>query len=182
MENKSDKLIILDLDETLIYATQKELNNPYDFKFDEYFVYKRPHLKDFLVDISKHFSIGVWSSAGDDYVHEIIRNIKPDNVEFEVVWGRSKCSLRRDPVFDTYCFEKRLDKLKKKGFRLEQILVVDDSPEKSRTNHGNAIHIQEFTGDLTDNELQFLYDYLLTFKSTENVRMVEKRRWRQRNM
>jgi len=179
MKDRSDKLIILDLDETLIHATLDELDIPYDFKFDKYFVYQRPHLREFLVDISEHFSIGIWSSASDDYVNEIVRHIKPDNVDFVLVWGRSKCTLRRDLTFDTYCFEKRLDKLKKKGFRLEQVLVVDDSPSKSRTNYGNAIYIKEFTGDTTDLELQFLYEYLLTLKTVNNVRTVEKRGWRQ---
>jgi len=73
-------------------------------------------LREFLVGISEHFSIGIWSSAGDDYVNEIVRYIKPDNVDFVVVWGRSRCSVRPDPAFDTYYFEKRLDKLKKKAF------------------------------------------------------------------
>lgn len=179
MEDKSDKLIILDLDETLIHATERELDISYDFKFDKYFVYERPYLRQFLVDISKHFSIGIWSSASDDYVNEIVRHIKPDNVDFVVVWGRSKCSLKRDLTFDTYFFEKRLDKLKKKGFGLEQILVVDDSPSKSRTNYGNAIYIKEFAGDTSDKELQFLYNYLLTLKEVDNIRTIEKRGWRQ---
>lgn len=179
MENKSDKLIILDLDETLIHATEVELNVPFDFKFDGYFVYERPYLRQFLSDIARHFSIGIWSSAGDDYVNAIVRHIKPDGVDFVVVWGRSKCSVKRDLTFDTYCFEKRLHKLKKRGFRLERVLVVDDSPSKSRTNYGNAIYIKEFTGDTSDRELQFLYGYLLRFKTTGNVRTIEKRGWRQ---
>lgn len=178
MQDKSDKLIILDLDETLIHATESELDIPSDFRFGNYYVYERPHLRRFLADISKHFSIGIWSSAGDEYVNEIVRHIKPDTVDFVVVWGRSKCSLKRDLTFDTYCFEKRLDKLKKKGFRLEKVLVVDDSPSKSRTNYGNAIYIKEFTGDTNDNELQFLYEYLLTLKLVDNVRKIEKRGWR----
>lgn len=177
MQDKSDKLIILDLDETLIHATQSELDIPYNFRFDKYFVYERPHLRQFLSDLSKHFTIGIWSSAGDEYVNEIVSHIKRDNVDFEIVWGRSKCSLKRDLVFDTYGFEKRLDKLKKKGFKLEQVLVVDDSPSKSRTNYGNAIYIKEFTGDQSDRELQFLYDYLLTFKTVDNVRTIDKRMW-----
>jgi carboxy-terminal domain RNA polymerase II polypeptide A small phosphatase len=177
MEDKSDKLIVLDLDETLVYATQSELDIPYSFQFDKYFVYERPHLRQFLLDLSKHFAIGIWSSAGDEYVNEIVRHIKPDNVDFIIVWGRTKCSLKRDVLFDTYGFEKRLDKLKKKGFRLEQILVVDDSPSKSRTNYGNAIYIKEFTGGQSDRELQFLYDYLLTFKTVDNVRTIDKRMW-----
>jgi carboxy-terminal domain RNA polymerase II polypeptide A small phosphatase len=179
MQDKSDKLIILDLDETLIHASQSELDIPYDFRFDQYFVYERPHLRQFLTDISNHFSIGIWSSAGDEYVNEIVRQIKPDGVDFVVVWGSSKCSLKRDVDLDAYYFEKRLDKLKKQGFRLEQILVVDDTPTKSRTNYGNAIYIKEFKGDSSDRELPFLYAYLLTLKAVENVRTIEKRGWRQ---
>jgi len=179
MQDNSDKLIIFDLDETLIHATESELDRPCNFKFDEYFVYERPGLRQFLSDTAKHFSIGIWSSAGDNYVNEIVRHIKPEGVKFEIVWGRSKCSLKRDLTFDTYCFEKRLDKLKKKGFRLEQVLVVDDSPSKARTNYGNAIYIKEFTGDKSDSELQFLYEYLLTLKTVDNVRTIEKRGWRQ---
>lgn len=177
MEDKCDKLLILDLDETLIHSSINVLDTPYDFTFDKYFVYERPLLRQFLTDISKHFTVGIWSSAGDEYVNEIVQVIKPDDVQFEIVWARSRCSLRRD--FDgEYDYEKRLDKLKKKGFTLEQMLIVDDTPSKSRTNYGNAIYIKEFTGDKNDRELQFLYDYLLTLKKVENVRPIEKRGWR----
>lgn len=149
-----------------------------DFQFDKYFVHKRPHLDRFLVDISKYFAIGIWSSADDMYVTEIVKKIKPVNVEFEIIWGRSRCSLKRDYTFDNYYFEKRLDKLKKKGFRLEQIIIVDDTPEKSRNNYGNAIYINEFSGDKTDEELKHLHAYLLTLKNVDNVRAIEKRGWR----
>lgn len=178
MSEKSDKLLILDLDETLIHATEKELGFSADFQYDKYFVHKRPHLDQFLSDISKHFTIGVWSSADDIYVTEIVNKIKPNNVNFEIVWGRSRCSPKRDYTFDNYYFEKRLDKLKKKGFRLEKIIIVDDSPEKSRNNYGNAIYIKEFSGGTTDEELKHLHDYLLTLKNVDNIRTIEKRGWR----
>jgi len=140
-------------------------------------VYERPFLRQFLNDIARHFVIGIWSSAGDEYVNEIVKNIMPVTVEPVIIWGRSKCSLKRDPTYDTYFYEKRLSKLKNKGFKLEQILIIDDSPEKARTNYGNAIYIREFSGDRDDCELQFLYHYLLTFKMVDNVRTIEKRRW-----
>jgi len=178
MEEKSDKLLIFDLDETLIHATENALDVSADFHFDKYFVHKRPHLDKFLIDISKHFAIGIWSSADDIYVTEIVKNIKPDNVDFEIIWGRSRCSLKRNYDLDSYFFEKRLDKLKKKGFKLEQIIIVDDTPEKSRNNYGNAIYINEFSGDATDEELKHLHDYLLTLKNVDNVRIIEKRGWR----
>jgi TFIIF-interacting CTD phosphatase-like protein len=86
--------------------------------------------------------------------------------------------MKRDHEYDRYYSEKRLDNLKKKGFALEQTLIVDDSPEKARINYGNAIYIREFTGDPNDKELQYLYNYLLTLKTVGNVRTIEKRGWR----
>ncbi len=182
MDDKSDKLLILDLDETLVHATEKELMFSADFKFDKYYVHKRPYLEKFLLDISKHYSLGIWSSANDEYVKEIVKNIKPDGVAFEIVWGRSRCSIKRDEDLDSYIFEKRLYKLQKKGFKLEQIIIVDDTPKKSRNNYGNAIYIHEFSGNTTDEELKHLHDYLLTLKKVENIRTIEKRGWRINNV
>lgn len=173
-----EKLVILDLDETLIHVTKNKLHIKEDFKLEDYFIYKRPFLNDFFNSISNHFKVGIWSSASDFYVSEIVDKIKSESLQLEFIWGRSKCSRRRDFYFDEYVYEKRLDKLKKKGFSLEQILIIDDSPEKSRTNFGNAIHIKPFEGNLNDCELNFLDKYLLEIKNVENVRELEKRHWR----
>lgn len=178
MTEKSNKLLILDLDETLIHATENKLEILEDFQFEQYYVYKRPHLNAFLEHVSKYFTVGIWSSADDDYVTEIVQRIIPSTIELKVVWGRSRCSVKRDYDYDQYNFEKRLDKLKKQGFKQEQIIIVDDSPEKTRNNYGNAIYIKEFTGDKNDEELKFLHDYLLTLKEVDNVRSIEKRGWR----
>jgi len=179
---KSKILLILDLDETLIYATKNKLEINEDKKFDKYYIYKRPLLEYFLSEISKHFNIAIWSSADDNYVTEIVDLIKPADINFEFIWGRSKCSLRRDTNFDEFVFEKRLQKLKKKGFKLEQILIVDDTPKKSSYNYGNAIFIQEFLGNNNDEELKYLFDYLLNLKFVENVRTIEKRNWRTKSI
>ncbi len=178
METLSDKLIILDLDETLIHATPDKLVIAEEFRFEKYYIYKRPHLEKFLIELSQHFKIGIWSSADDEYVNHILKQITPTNIELEIVWVRSRCSYKRDIDLDIYNFEKRLDKLKKRNFRLEQIIIVDDSPEKTRANYGNAIYIKEFIGDQSDVELKFLYEYLLSLKEVSNIRKVEKRFWR----
>lgn len=172
-------LLILDLDETLIHATEAKLaGREEDFAFAKYFVYKRPHLDHFLQEVARHFTLGVWSSAGDEYVSGIVSMIKPSSVDFEFVWARSKCSLKRDRTYDTYYLEKRLDKLKKRGYPLEQILILDDTAEKASCNYGNAIYIKEYTGAPEDTELLHLLEYLLTLKDAENVRTIEKRFWR----
>nr|WP_293833412.1 HAD family hydrolase [uncultured Arsenicibacter sp.] len=180
LQTSARKLLILDLDETLIYATEQPLAHPADFRFDRYFVYKRPYVAEFLSAMASHYSLGIWSSADDDYVEALAGQIRPDSVSIEIVWGRSRCSVRRDIDSDIYCYEKRLAKLKKRGFQLKDILIVDDSPEKLRTNYGNAIYIKSFTGETDDEELRYLQTYLIDIKDTDNVRVIEKRYWRSR--
>ncbi|MCA9018177.1 MAG: hypothetical protein KDA77_22835, partial [Planctomycetaceae bacterium] len=59
--NQQDRiLLILDIDETLLYATGRPLNRDHDFKIGSYFVYLRPFLIDFLNQARKHFQIAVW--------------------------------------------------------------------------------------------------------------------------
>lgn len=175
-----NKLLLLDLDETLIHATSTPLSVAPDFQFDFYHVYKRPGLEEFLLKISQHFTLGIWSAASDNYVEEIVKTITPAKQEWFLVWGRSKCTMKRDYLLDTYYFEKKLEKVKNKGWRLEQVIIVDDSPEKARSNYGNAVYIKPFMGERSDEELKYLYEYLLKLKEVENVRTVEKRGWRQR--
>ena len=170
-------LLILDLDETLIHATKTKLaSTGHDFVYADYFVYKRPGFDDLLNSIKEDFKIGVWSSASDDYVNEITSHIFPDNFTLEFIWGRSRCTFKRDVVFDTYSFAKPLKKLKKKGYELERILIIDDTAEKVKDNFGNAIYIKEFTGT-PDDELKKLSIYLQKLKSVSNVREIEKRGW-----
>lgn len=178
MSTLSNKLLLLDLDETLIHASYHPLAVYSDFQFEEYYIYIRPGVAQFLLDISHHYTLGVWSAAGDNYVEEIVKMITPAGIEWAMVWGKSRCTVKRDYHLDTYYAEKKLDKVKKKGFRLEQVIIVDDSPEKSRSNYGNAVYIQPFTGDKNDRELSCLYEYLLTLKEVDSIRAVEKRGWR----
>jgi len=69
---------------------------------------------------------------------------------------------------------------KRRGYALERVLVVDDSPEKHTRNYGNLVRVEPFLGDPSDDELSHLARYLPTLAKAENVRSIEKRRWRQR--
>ena len=178
MDGQYDKiLLILDLDETLIHASESKLASiNHDFVYAHYFVYKRQGLDDFFHSIKDDFKVGVWSSASDDYVNGIAAQIFPGNFKLDFIWGRSRCTFKRNLELDTYFFAKPLKKLKRKGYALERILIIDDTAEKVKDNFGNAIYIKEFTGT-PDNELKKLSVYLQTLKATGNVRLIEKRRW-----
>ena len=191
MGNKNDNkiLLILDLDETLIHATDQKLEGEPDFSIFDYLVYKRPYLQEFLNHIKDDFLIAIWSSASDDYVEAVVKKIIPIDLRLEFVWGRSRCSYRRNIMIDEYGYYdpdpsnhhyyiKPLKKLKKQGYNLKRILIVDDSPHKSKDNYGNAIYPKAFTGDPNDMELKFLAKYLTSLKNRKNVRLIEKRNWR----
>lgn len=184
MENRN--LLVLDLDETLIFATEEPLARAADFTAFQYHIYRRPYLDQFLAVCAQHYELGVWSSATDGYVEQIAKNIIPNSIALHFVWGRSKATLRRvitdergflDP-HDHLSYRKPLVKLKRFGWPLARILIVDDTPNKSRQNYGNAIYPRPWEGTEDDNELLLLSRYLPTLADCVNVRSVEKRSWR----
>jgi carboxy-terminal domain RNA polymerase II polypeptide A small phosphatase len=180
-------LLILDLDETLIHATKKQLSDAPDFIVFDYFIYKRPHLDAFLQQCQEDYTLAIWSSASDDYVKEIVKKIIPNTIELAFVHGRTHCTPRRlteeDYARDAYDnspyhYTKQLKKLKRKGYDLNKMLIIDDTPEKVKDNYGNAIYSKEFLGDKGDNELILLTKYLKTLVNCPNLRKTEKRNWR----
>jgi RNA polymerase II subunit A small phosphatase-like protein len=75
---------------------------------------------------------------------------------------------------------KPLTKVRRAGWKLERVLIVDDTPEKCIRNYGNAVYPRPWTGAEDDIELQLLTSYLATIKDEPNVRRIEKRRWREK--
>lgn len=179
-------LLILDLDETLIHASTTELHRPADLMLFGYHIYRRPHLAEFLTTVQSHFDLAVWSSASDDYVRAVVDQIFVDPSGLKFVWGRSRATLRawfQDGVQyvnpdDHHHYLKPLSKVRRAGWRLDRVLIVDDTPAKSVRNYGNAIYPTPYTGEDEDAELQLLTRYLLTIKDEANVRKLEKRGWR----
>lgn len=188
-KNQDKTLLILDLDETLVYATEEALDYAPDFEVFGYSVYQRPFLLDFLHQVQPHFLLAAWSSASDDYVEAIVSQIFSEDFHLEFVWGRSRCSYKRNiqvdeygyfngDYFNHYHYTKPLKKLKRQGFDLNRILIVDDTPHKAKDNYGNVIYPKMFEGDQSDDELKYLGKYLLGLKDDKNVRRIEKRNWR----
>ncbi len=75
---------------------------------------------------------------------------------------------------------KDLKKIRRRGYPLERVIVVDDTSRKHERNYGNLVHVQEFTGSTQDDELLHLGRYLVSLSTAPNVRGVEKRDWRRR--
>jgi len=181
-------LLILDIDETLIHATPTQLNIKETCIIFDYYVYFRPYLSDFLDSVSLYYNLALWSSASDDYVYKVVENTILKEYDFKFVWGRSKATFRRNYELDElriygntndhYHYVKSLKKVKKLGFPINRVLIVDDSPHKSKLNYGNAIYPSAFEGNQDDIELRLLTIYLEKIKDHTNYRKLEKRGWK----
>lgn len=186
----NDKLLILDIDETLIHSSEKQLDRLPDFELnfglEKYFVYKRPGLQEFILQCSKWFCLGIWTSSGSDYAREVIKNIFTDNYNYnynysfklEFIFTRERCLFKRNPELDVIEVFKPLKKVKRRGFLLDSVLIVDDIAQTFKYNYGNGILVKEYRGEEDDIELFLLWKYLQMISREEDVRIIDKRHWK----
>ena len=171
-------LLILDIDETLLFATEKPLPHSSDYVVGPYSVYKRPYVDQFLEAAAELFDLAVWTSSGEDYATRVIRPLFPNPEVLQFVWSRDRCTRRFNHETQEEYWIKDLKKAVRAGFSLEQILVIDDSPEKLQRHYGNFIRVSPFAGEGDDEDLVQLVPFLRFMTTVQNVRIVEKRNWR----
>ena len=178
---KSDKLLILDLDETLIHATTEPLpGRAVDFRIGDYHVYDRPHCQAFIDFCFERMAyVAVWTSSSSDYAQAIIHHLfgrRQHDLLF--MWSRGRCTRHRDLETFEEINAKNLKKIKCYGIPLERTIMLDDTPAKLRRHYGNLVRIDPFEGAADDQELVYAEAYLNELVEESNVRSVEKRGWR----
>jgi RNA polymerase II subunit A small phosphatase-like protein len=173
-------LLVLDLDETLIYASPSVLDRPADFTAAYHHVYRRPFLTEFLAGVAALYELTVWTSAAPDYAQAVCAAIFDGASSPAFIWDRRRCTIRRNADTDSFVETKPLKKLARRGYDLNRIVALDDSPEKYEQNHGNLVRVAPFEGAATDDELQHALAYLTQLATVANVRTVEKRGWQQK--
>ncbi|EAU55134.1 HAD family hydrolase [Mariprofundus ferrooxydans] len=181
MNNK--KLLILDIDETLIHGSQHRLDTEPDAISDWCYLYKRPHVDSFMKFCREHYKVAIWTTASPEHAKLALGAICSPDYPFEFIWTGNRCTQVVDSIGmcdfgGGYHWVKNLKKVKRIGFRLEQTIMVDDTPSMLEKNYGNLIQIEKFLGAQDDHELQRLMPYLLQLKDADNIRKIEKRCWR----
>jgi RNA polymerase II subunit A small phosphatase-like protein len=68
-------------------------------------------------------------------------------------WGASKCIQKTDPKSNGYVYVKDLRKAMKHGYAADEIITIDDSPEKLQRQPTRHLCLPAFTGDPLDTEL-----------------------------
>jgi RNA polymerase II subunit A small phosphatase-like protein len=171
-------LLILDLDETVVFATEQKLAREEDFRVAQYFVYKRPGLNRFITFVLEHFKVAVWTASGSAYADAIVDGIFGGVEQLAFAWSRQRCTWRTNSDLQIGYWVKDLKKVRRLGHSLNKVVVVDDSSRKLERSYGNHIPVLPFRGDAVDNELEELEHYLLWLKSVPDVRSVDKRSWK----
>lgn len=175
------KLLVLDLDETLVYATTTPLvDRPAaNFRAGLYYVYERPHVRPFLQACFGLFTVAVYTSASPVYAVEIVAQLFGENASrLLFVWASERCSRVYDAEAQDFYWRKNMGKVRKRfGWPLSSVIVVDDTPQKWAQSYGNLVHVAPWEGDPNDTELPRLLIYLTALRDKENVRAIEKRNW-----
>jgi len=149
----SRKLLIFDLDETLIHATQRPLARGADFEITPYHIYKRPFAEDLLAMAARHDDFAVWSSASKPYVEQVAANLFGNRFALKFIWSGERCVQRVDVQSNGYVYIKDLRKVQGQGYTLDQIIILDDSPEKISRQPRNHLRVTPYFGHETDQEL-----------------------------
>jgi carboxy-terminal domain RNA polymerase II polypeptide A small phosphatase len=155
------ELVIFDLDETLVHATESALSRPSDFRCAAYFVYVRPHLSEMLASVANTFDLAVWSSSSRSYVNQVVAQVIPSSLSLKFAWSIDQCVQRVDPPSGGYVYIKDLRKVQRFGYPVERITIVDDSAEKVARQPRNHLKVSPFEGDANDVELLTLATRLL---------------------
>ncbi len=181
MANSHTKLLILDIDETLVFANAKPINGIQpDFEVGPYVVHKRPGVDNFLLACAHIFDeLALWTTGSNSYAHAIARHLFLSlDLEPSFVWCSDRCTAVRQSPDRPARWIKDLKKVARRGYNLRRVLMVDNSPEKLRRHRNNLLHVQDFKGNPDDRELPLLNLYLPMIVNQNDLRILDKRTWR----
>ena len=178
--NSDKKLILLDLDETLIHAEYpiKTTNiNKYDtiirFKSDDEYeelgIYLRTGVRQFLSFLNCHFNIAIFTASEKVYADTIIRYLDPNKNIFKFCLYRNHCIN----VNDLICIKdlRIIDNID-----IKKTVLIDNNIYSFSSQLNNGILINSFYDDKNDielfNVLSYLFEYILP---SDDVRKINEK-------
>ncbi|KAG7109974.1 Nuclear envelope morphology protein 1 like [Verticillium longisporum] len=182
-DRKYQKTLILDLDETLIHSMSKggrmstghmvevRLNQTYVGAGGQtslgpqhpilYWVNKRPYCDDFLRRICKWYNLVVFTASVQEYADPVIDWLESERKFFSARYYRQHCTFRQG------AFIKDLSSVEPD---LSRVMILDNSPLSYMFHQDNAIPIQGWINDPTDNDLLHLVPLLEGLQYVSDVR------------
>ncbi|KAJ5610806.1 hypothetical protein N7510_007525 [Penicillium lagena] len=181
------KTLVLDLDETLIHSLAKggrmssghmvevKLSMPMTTALSPggpqttlgpqhpilYYVHKRPHCDDFLRKICKWYKLVIFTASVQEYADPVIDWLEQERKYFQARYYRQHCTFRNGAyIKDLSSVEPDLSK----------VMILDNSPMSYIFHEDNAIPIEGWINDPTDNGLLHLVPMLEALQYVTDVR------------
>lgn len=153
--DNNKKLLVLDLDETLI--TSQPIN-----KMQQLRVLIRPYAREFLKECAKSWNVVIFTAGTRKYAESILSKLDGDSCLISDLLCREQClQIGSHQIKDLRIIEQISDKL-------GNVLIVDNKLSSFGYQMSNGIPIYPFTGDSEDSELRAL-SKTLTILSQVNV-------------
>ncbi|OAA39472.1 NIF domain protein [Metarhizium rileyi] len=179
---KHQKTLILDLDETLIHSMSKggrSSGHMVEVRLNTaslgmgtapggaaqhpilYWVNKRPYCDEFLRRICKWFNLVIFTASVQEYADPVIDWLEAERKFFSARFYRQHCTYRQGAyIKDLSSVEPDLSK----------VMILDNSPLSYLFHEDNAIPIQGWINDPTDNDLMHLIPMLEGLQYVHDVR------------
>jgi len=178
-ENK--KLLILDLDETLVHSDIDFLLKEKNINYDTVLYFDteeekniplpliiRPGLYEFLDYASQNFNLIIFTASDQQYADTIINYIEKDKKYFKMRLYRNNC-IFVDPGL--YIKDLRIFFPFK---NMEDIIILDNSLFSFANQLNNGILITSFFDDKDDTFLSNVQAYLEYIKNEKDIRQINK--------
>ena len=155
---KTKELLVLDLDETLVFCSYKQnnkeaLETKVPGTYQKIFIHKRPYLDEFLSKMSKFYTLVIYTAGEKNYANAVIDAIDPENAYITHRIFRDKCvSVNQRIMLKTLKVITDLD--------YNKTVFVDNLSCCFYSDINNGVPIISFSGDVNDKELQELEKFL----------------------
>ena len=174
--NNKNKLLILDLDETLVHTSfqplGKDINNRiiepdiflkifFDKKYYDLYVLTRPYIYEFLKEMSKLFVVYIFTASIREYADPLLNELDKDKIIKKRLF-RDSCTIS-----DKGKYVKNLNNL---NYNLKDIILLDNNPISYSFNKTNGIPIKTWHNDKNDKELLKIRNFLNFLSSVDDVR------------
>jgi len=177
------KIMVLDLDETLIHSHHDGVLRPPDFGVKgtppdfvlkvtidsqpvHFFVHLRPHVEFFLSVVSQWYDLVIFTASMEIYGSSVADRLDRGRGILQRRYFRQHCTM------DYSGYTKDLSAVHSD---LSSIFILDNSPAAYRNFSQNAIPIKSWFSDPTDTCLLNLLPFLDALRFTSDVRSVLKR-------
>ncbi|KAJ7228714.1 NLI interacting factor-like phosphatase [Mycena pura] len=179
------KMLVLDLDETLIHSTSRPLSSSSSTGFlglgrnksaghmvevvlgghsTLYHVYKRPFVDFFLRTVSGWYTLVIFTASMQEYADPVIDWLDAGRGILEHRLFRDSCTQLPNGSYTKDLSVVDAD--------LSRVCLIDNSPISYRVNEANGIPIEGWTHDPSDEALLDLLPFLDSLRFTSDVRRV----------